>query len=53
MSDNICNFIPVVGSVPAIESEERPVVAYGKHLCGPATGMAPFMGKYRKKNKKN
>ena len=27
------------GSVPAVESENRPVVTYGKHLCGPATGL--------------
>ena len=27
------------GSVPAVESDNRPVVTYGKHLCGPATGL--------------
>ena len=27
------------GSVPAVEAENRPVVTYGKHLCGPATGL--------------
>lgn len=29
-----------LGSIPAIEGADRPVVTYGKHLCGPATDLA-------------